>query len=100
MKVRLTQDAEADLETIGDWIAADNPARAVTYVRELREKCMSLVDMPLAFPLIPRYERLGVRRRAHGDYLVFYRVESGQVVVLHVLHGAMDYLPLLFSGDA
>ena len=38
MKVLLTPEAEADLEGIGDRIAEGNPARAVTYVRELRER--------------------------------------------------------------
>lgn len=37
MIVVITDDAEADLERIGDDIAADNPPRAVTFVRELRK---------------------------------------------------------------
>ncbi len=100
MRVRLTQQARADLAEIGDGIASDNLGRAVSFVRELREKCLSLADAPLAFPLIPRYEHHGIRRRVHGNYLLLYRVEADQVVVLHVLHGARDYLPLLGSGDA
>jgi toxin ParE1/3/4 len=100
MKVRLTQEARAELRSIGDYIARDNPTRARSFVRELLASCASLADMPLAFPLIPRYEGRGVRRRVHGNYLLLYRVEAGQVVVLHVLHGAGEYLPLLFSGDA
>ena len=100
MKVWLTHAAETDRESVGDAIAADNPTRAVSFVGELREKCLSLGDFAPAFPLIPRYEQMGVRRRVHGNYLVLYRVEESQVVVLRVLHGARDYLPLLFSGDA
>jgi toxin ParE1/3/4 len=96
MKVRLTREAQADLERVGDYIAQDNPKRALTFLAELREACLSLADAPLAFPLVPRYEQFGVRRRVHGNYLIFYVVEA-DVVVLHVLHGAMDYESLLFS---
>lgn len=35
MKVRLSAEAERDLEEIGDWIARDNPARALRFVGEL-----------------------------------------------------------------
>lgn len=98
MKVRITAEAENDLEGIGDYIAQDNLPRALSFIEELREKCVSLADTPLAFPLVPRYENHGVRRRVHGDYLIFYRVEGKQVVVLHVLHGAMDYPGILFES--
>lgn len=96
MIVRVTAAAEADLEAIGDYIARDNPARALSFVQELREKCLSLADAPLAFPLVPRYELFGIRRRVHGSYLIFYRAEAKRVIVIHVLHGAMDYETLLF----
>ena len=96
MIVRLTAEAERDLEAIGDRIANDNPARAVSFVRELRVACLGLADFPARFPLVPRYERHGVRHRAHGNYLIFYRVEAGAAVVIHILHGAMDYAGILF----
>jgi len=55
-----------------------------------------LTTFPERFPLVPRYDSEGVRHRAMGNYLIFYRVESGEVVILHVLHGARDYSALLF----
>lgn len=93
----LTREAESDLERIGDAIAEDSPLRAISFVRELRERCEALVRMPKAFPLVPRYEHSGVRRRVHGNYLIFYRVGAEAVEVLRVLHGAMHYEPVLFS---
>jgi plasmid stabilization system protein ParE len=98
VNVRITAEAEGDLEGIADRIAQDKPARAITFVHELRDACLGLADMPLAFQLVPRYEHLGVRRRVYGNYLIFYRVERKQVVILHVLHGAMDYAKLLFES--
>ncbi|MGE3248096.1 MAG: type II toxin-antitoxin system RelE/ParE family toxin [Beijerinckiaceae bacterium] len=96
MIVILSGAAEADLESIGDTIARDNPLRAVTFVRELRASCEGLGDFPKAYPLVPRFERHGVRRRVHGDYLIFYRVGDEAVEVIHILHGARDYEGLLF----
>ncbi len=64
MKVELSAEAEGDLEAIGDHIAQDSPARAISFLRELREKCSGLADMAETFPLVDRYAALGVRRRA------------------------------------
>lgn len=98
MIVHLTAEAEYDLETIGDYIARDNPARALSFLHELRLKCLGLADMPERFPLVPRYEAAGLRRRVHGDYLIFYKVEREKVVIIHVLHGAQDYNATLFPS--
>jgi toxin ParE1/3/4 len=43
--------AEFDLEEIGDYIARDNPARAVSFIRDIREKCIKITAMPEAAPL-------------------------------------------------
>lgn len=96
MRVVLTTAAEADLEEIGDWIAKDNPQRALTFVAELRECCLGLGRHPRAYPLVSRYEHHEVRRRVFGNYLVFFRVGDEAVTVLHVLHGARDYEAVLF----
>jgi plasmid stabilization system protein ParE len=90
MIVRITAEAEADLESIGDYIAQDNPQRAVTFVRELRAACLGLADFPERFPLLLHRAEQGVRHRVHGRYAIFYRVETEIVTVLHVLHGARD----------
>ena len=96
MIVELTQEAERDLEAIGDRIARDDPQRALTFIGEIRSACLSLSRFPNRFPTVPRYEDRGVRHRVHGNYLIFYRVDPERVVILHILHGAMDYLALLF----
>ncbi len=38
MRVSISPLAERDLEAIGDYIADDNPARAVSFVAELRDQ--------------------------------------------------------------
>lgn len=98
MIVHFTAEAERDLEAIGDYIARDNPGRALSFIQELRGKCLGLADMSERFPLVPRYEAAGVRRRGHGNYLIFYRVEPDRVVIVHILHGAQDYASILFPA--
>ncbi|PZX36942.1 ParE-like toxin of type II ParDE toxin-antitoxin system [Roseinatronobacter thiooxidans] len=46
MKVQITAEAEGDLESIADYIARDNPARALSFVRELYHLCLDIADMP------------------------------------------------------
>jgi toxin ParE1/3/4 len=99
MVVIVTGPAEADLERIADYIAAHNPVRALTFVRELRDKCEALADAPRAYPLVPRYEHFGIRRRPYGDYLIFYRIGVDAIDIVHILHGAQNYEPVLFPEE-
>ncbi|MCO6180949.1 type II toxin-antitoxin system RelE/ParE family toxin [Ciceribacter sp. RN22] len=98
MILEFSSEAENDLEQIADYIAQDDPRRALSFIRELRSRCNDLVNSPNGFALVPRYENHGVRRRVHGNYLIFYRVETAKVVIIHILHGATDYGAILF-GD-
>jgi toxin ParE1/3/4 len=92
----ITAAAESDFESIADWIAEDDPARALTFIAELRRRCETLVDAPKGYTLVPRYEALGIRRRPYRDDLIFYSVTGETIEVLHVLHGARDYEVILF----
>ncbi|VVD85798.1 type II toxin-antitoxin system RelE/ParE family toxin [Pandoraea anhela] len=98
MIVHLLPEAIVDLENVGDYIALDNPRRAVTFIQELRDKCLSLADMPYAFPVVPRYERFGIRHRVYGNYQIFYRVveSDARIDIVHILHSARNYAAILF----
>lgn len=99
MIVVLAAAAEGDLERICGYIARNSPQRALSFLGELKQSCLSLADMPAAFPVVPRYSRLGIRRKVHGNYLIFYRVAEQTVEILHILNGAMDYEGVLFPDD-
>lgn len=88
--------ALTDIEAIGAYIRTDNADRAASFVDELIAACDRLADMPRAFPLVPRYEALNVRRRNLGRYAIFYRFEKDVVEILHILHSAQDYAHILF----
>jgi plasmid stabilization system protein ParE len=97
--VTITAEAETDLEEIARYVADQSPASALKLIRELRQRCASLADAPRGYPLVPRYERWGIRRRPFGHFLIFYRVTEDTIEVIHVLHGARDYESLLFPEE-
>jgi plasmid stabilization system protein ParE len=99
MRVVLTEAAWADVLNIGLAIKEHNASRAESFVNELYDRCKQLGDMPFAYPLLRDHEATGIRRRVHGNYLIFYRIEGDTVQIIHVLHGAMDYERLLFPED-
>jgi toxin ParE1/3/4 len=90
MKLVISAEARHDLARIGDIIARDNPVRALSFIDELQDRCRSLVAFPLAYPVVSRDPKLGIRRLVHGKYLVFYRVSADEIVVIHILPGRMN----------
>jgi toxin ParE1/3/4 len=95
MKLFVTPEAQRDLESIGDWIAKDNPKRAVAFAAELEFSCTEILSYPEKYPLVLDHVKIELRKKVHGNYLIFYRLRPGQVEIIHVLHGAQDYLKIL-----
>jgi plasmid stabilization system protein ParE len=54
--------------------------------------------MPLAFPVVARFERQEIRRRVFGNYGIYYRVDGDMVLIVQILHAARDIESLLPSG--
>jgi toxin ParE1/3/4 len=96
MTLFFSAEARADLVRIGDYIARDNPLRALSFVEELEGRCKAILARPSAYPLVPRHESTGIRRAVHGNYLIFYRIAPEAVAIVHVLSGAMNVEALLF----
>ena len=95
MTVTIAAEAEWDLESIASFIAADNPARAISFVQELVASCHALADQPLRHPIVADYgQRL--RRFPYRGYSIYYQVMSGNdVIVVHILNDAMDHRRIL-----
>ncbi len=89
MRVVLSPQAASDLEEIGDYIARDNPRRAVTFIAELQASCIKLGQAPGLGPVRPDVGE-GVRMLAHGRYLIFYREQGTTLRIERVMHGARD----------
>ena len=91
---RLRPKAVHDLQTIGDLIAADNPARAVTFVDELLGVCARIAAQPAAYRRRDDLAK-GLRQAIHGRYLVLFTSDEDGVVIERVLHGARRLEDLL-----
>jgi toxin ParE1/3/4 len=97
MRLAFSPLAIADLESIGDFIAEDNPEAARRFVGELRERCSRILNAPLGGA--PRQELGdGLRSVPFGRYVIFYDVVQKIVTVQRVLHSARD-IGAIFSGE-
>ena len=88
------RQAERDLDGIKDYIARDNPRRALSFIRELRRVCERLADNPLMGRARPEL-RPNLRSFPYGDYLIFYRPLRDGVSIVRVLHGSREASRLL-----
>ncbi len=97
MRLAFTPLAEQDLEAIADYIAADNPVRALSFVRELRAQCQRITLNPPGYRLRPELGD-GIRSCAHGHYVIFFEATTEDLLVVRILYGARD-LPTVFESD-
>ncbi|WP_407696494.1 type II toxin-antitoxin system RelE/ParE family toxin [Steroidobacter denitrificans] len=73
----------------------DNPRRAVSFIREIREHCEKIADGPLHYVARPQ---LGAKLRscAHGNYVIFFEPFEDGALILRILQGARN-LPDIFA---
>lgn len=95
MRLELGPFVEGDLEEIGDFIALDNPARAVSFVQEIRERFRVIADTPLIFRLRPEIGE-DARLASHGRYVILFRIDIDVVRVERVTFGGRE-LPDLYG---
>lgn len=95
--VRLTvlPAARQDLIEIGDFIALDNPQRALSFMAEIEARMIEVVQRPASFPSRNDLHE-GLRTARHGRYLIFFLALPEEVQIVRILHGARD-LPGIFS---
>lgn len=92
-----SRQALADLDEIFDFIAADNPQRAWSYMEEIRQVCRGLCDAPLigtARPdLHPDLRIITFRRRV----VIAYRALPDHLEILRIFTGGRDYETIMGS---
>ena len=89
MLVELSSFIESDLEAIADYIAQDNPMRAVSFIREIREELRLVGQNPLLYQLRPEIGE-DARLAVVGRY-ASAQLSQSQVIVhrdLDILFGA------------
>jgi toxin ParE1/3/4 len=99
MAVIFAPAAAQDIEEIGDYIHAENPAAAMRFVVALRERCGRIADAPRGGA--PRPDLWpALRSIAFQRYVIFYSVESDVVRIERILHGARDIEAIFDEGDS
>ena len=94
MRIELSRCVEPDLEAILDYIAQDNPRRAVTFLHEIRDKIRLVGQNPLNYQLRPEIGE-DARIAIVGRYAILFWVSEDVVRIERVAFGWRD-LPMLF----
>jgi plasmid stabilization system protein ParE len=91
MNYRISRTAQTDLESICDYIAASNPDAADRLDEHIHKAIQRLADFPGLGHARPDVTDKRYLFWAVGNYVIAYRVEKGELVVVRVLHGARDF---------
>lgn len=97
MRLVITPLAEQDIESIGDYIARDNPRRALSFIRELRSQCQRISKTPQGYRLRDELGD-GIRSCAYGNYVIFFEIKTDALRIVRILHGARD-IPAVLGVD-
>jgi len=92
MTVRWSRQALINLRQVREYIAQDSPAMAAGVVSRLRAAALGLEQ----FPHRGRIGSLTGTRElvvARTPYLLVYRIDGDEVVILRVRHGAQHWPP-------
>jgi toxin ParE1/3/4 len=93
VRIELSSFVEADIDAIASSIAQDNPRRALSFIRQIREEILGLGHSPLRFPV--RSELEGEARMARvGRFGILFRIHQDAVRVERVLYVSGDLLAL------
>jgi len=98
MKLGISPLAEQDIESIGDYIAQDNPVRAVSFTEELYQQCLLIAESPVIYKERPELGH-SVRTCAYGRYLIVFRVLDMEVRVERLLHGSRDIITMFSEQE-
>ena len=87
MKVRYTLPARADLDEIYTYISERNPVAAERVKLRIKTDAEKLAGLPF---IGQQSDFPGVRTRKvrRYPYRIFYTVRDGEVLILHIRHGA------------
>ena len=99
MKVRLSREAQADLEDIANWLAANAGHRTARRIaRDLRQASKEIGLNPRAFVSIGVHAGAPVHRRVHSRWVILYRFDDHEVVIMRIGDGAQNYLAWFTDG--
>ncbi len=98
-RIQIMPTASKGLLEIGEYIAVDNPVRAVTFVVEITNSLQKTLSLfPLSGKVAADLEMdEEIRILPHGNYISYYRVVAHKqlVEVLYVFNASRDIQALM-----
>jgi toxin ParE1/3/4 len=99
-RFRVSLAASQDLESIWEYIAADNLDAADQLIEQLRATIVWLARYPGAGHMRRDLGNRSVLFWAEGRYEIVYRVFGGEIEIDAVLHGSRDIPAVLREREA
>lgn len=99
MNYRVSRRANSDIERICDRIAEDNPDAADRLDDEIQRAVQLLAQFPGMGHTRGDVSDKRYRFWVVGSYVIAYRVQRGELIVVRVVHGARDFRKL-FNRDS
>jgi toxin ParE1/3/4 len=91
--VVITATAQADFRKLWEYVAADSPSHALSFLNEIEARAFSLELFPERHRFISENELLNTdyRQLVYKDYRILYRIDSDDVCIIRIVHGAMFF---------
>lgn len=89
MKFVISPHAANDIDNIANYIALDNPDRAVSFALEIRQRFRVIAERPFSFPEKAEWGR-NKRSSLIGKYHILFEVKDDVVQIQRIMHGARD----------
>ena len=95
MRVEFSDYIESDLDAIAEYIAVDNPRRAVTFIQEIRVAIHCIGQGPQLYQLRPDIGE-EARLAVAGRYVILFWIDDDVVRIERVVQGNR-LLPKIFQ---
>jgi toxin ParE1/3/4 len=93
VRIEVSSFVEGDLDVIADYIAQDNPRRALSFIRQIRTQILALGHRPLRFRLLTELDE-DARTARVERYGILFRIRNDAVRIERVVYCAHDLLSL------
>jgi toxin ParE1/3/4 len=99
MKYRISRRADSDIERICDRIAEDNPDAADRLDDRIHHAIQQLAEVPGMGHSRSDVEDERYRFWVVASFVIAYRIEKSELLVVRVLHGARDFRRLFGKSE-
>ncbi|HPI28861.1 MAG TPA: type II toxin-antitoxin system RelE/ParE family toxin [Candidatus Marinimicrobia bacterium] len=87
MKIIWSREALDNIIEIENYIARDNPSKAVEFTDTLISKCDYLLDNPELGRIVPEISKTNIRELIYQNYRIVYRHINEEIQILTAFEG-------------